>query len=108
MKTPEIPNMNTTGKHRVDVSNLETKFHPKRFKYLSPEYIDYRALSITEVGDLKRGCGVDLDVKAGQLTYSYDGHNIWSTDPEVEVEDIFHEQEREQAITNVDNPVPSF
>ena len=51
MKTPEIPNMNTTGKHRVDVSNLETKFHPERFKYLSPEYIDYRALSITEVGD---------------------------------------------------------
>ena len=39
MKTQEIPNMNTTGKHRVDVSNLETKFHPERFKYLSPEYI---------------------------------------------------------------------
>lgn len=109
MKTPEIPNLNTTGKHKVDISKLAVSINPQNFKYLSPEYIDYYALSISEVGDLKRESNVEIDIKKGQVTYIYEGHPYFSSDPNREIEDIFHEKEQVNDMEiNVDNPVPSF
>ena len=47
MKTKDFPNINTTGKHKVNPREL---FVPKddlsQRKYLSPEYIDYNALTL--------------------------------------------------------------
>lgn len=111
MKTKDFPNINTTGKHKVNPREL---FVPKddlsQRKYLSPEYIDYNALTLRELGSLRNACGVDAVCSKGYVTYTFEGHNIWSNDPDVEIDDIFNDKnkELEEEDNTFNKIVPNF